>query len=43
MRGGIFERTLRDVRAGITHPLGPESTLVEVGRSALQAAADSPA
>jgi alkylation response protein AidB-like acyl-CoA dehydrogenase len=41
MRGGVFERTLRDVRAGITHPLGPDPTLVEVGRSALDAAAAS--
>jgi acyl-CoA dehydrogenase len=30
-----FERTLRDVRAGITHPLTPEETLVAVGRANL--------
>jgi alkylation response protein AidB-like acyl-CoA dehydrogenase len=32
-----FERVLRDVRAGLTHPLTPELTLNEVGRSALAA------
>jgi len=31
-----FEQALRDVRAGITHPLPPEKTLLEVGRSVLQ-------
>jgi alkylation response protein AidB-like acyl-CoA dehydrogenase len=36
MRGLPFEQALRDVRAGITHPLSPERTLVEVGRSALE-------
>jgi alkylation response protein AidB-like acyl-CoA dehydrogenase len=35
MRNEIFERTLRDVRAGLTHPLPPDQTLLEVGRSAL--------
>jgi alkylation response protein AidB-like acyl-CoA dehydrogenase len=36
MRALPFEQALRDVRAGITHPLAPEQTLEEVGRSALQ-------
>jgi hypothetical protein len=35
MRSLPFEQALRDVRAGITHPLSPEKTLEEVGRSAL--------
>ena len=35
MRALPFEQALRDVRAGITHPLSPEKTLEEVGRSAL--------
>lgn len=39
MRNKVFERTLRDVRAGVTHPLPPDQTLLEVGRSALAAAA----
>jgi uncharacterized protein (UPF0276 family)/alkylation response protein AidB-like acyl-CoA dehydrogenase len=30
-----FEQALRDVRAGITHPLSPEKTLLEVGKSVL--------
>ncbi len=38
MRSEIFERTLRDVRAGITHPFTPEMTLSEVGRYRLEAA-----
>lgn len=38
MRNEIFERTLRDVRAGLTHPLPPDQTLLEVGRSALMEA-----
>jgi acyl-CoA dehydrogenase len=38
-----FERVLRDVRAGLTHPLPPQNTLMEVGRVALaQAAEDEP-
>jgi alkylation response protein AidB-like acyl-CoA dehydrogenase len=36
MRALPFEQALRDVRAGITHPLAPEKTLEEVGRSALE-------
>jgi alkylation response protein AidB-like acyl-CoA dehydrogenase len=36
MRALPFEQALRDVRAGITHPLSPEKTLEEVGRSALE-------
>jgi alkylation response protein AidB-like acyl-CoA dehydrogenase len=44
MRSLPFEQALRDVRAGITHPLSPEKTLIEVGRSALEFFADpSPA
>ena len=35
MRALPFEQALRDVRAGITHPLAPEKTLLEVGQSAL--------
>ncbi len=31
-----YEQALRDVRAGITHPLAPEATLTEVGRSVLE-------
>jgi alkylation response protein AidB-like acyl-CoA dehydrogenase len=37
--GEIFERTLRDVRAGITHPLTPEETLIAVGRASLESRA----
>jgi uncharacterized protein (UPF0276 family)/alkylation response protein AidB-like acyl-CoA dehydrogenase len=37
-RGLPFEQALRDLRAGITHPLPPERTLLEVGRSVLAAA-----
>jgi len=40
MRSLPFEQALRDVRAGITHPLSPEKTLLEVGRSALEFFAD---
>ncbi len=36
-----FEQALRDVRAGITHPLPPERTLIEVGVSALRYFASS--
>ena len=36
MRALPFEQALRDVRAGITHPLSPEKTLLEVGSSALE-------
>jgi alkylation response protein AidB-like acyl-CoA dehydrogenase len=36
MRAMPFEQALRDVRAGITHPLSPEKTLYEVGKSALE-------
>jgi alkylation response protein AidB-like acyl-CoA dehydrogenase len=42
MRALPFEQALRDVRAGITHPLAPEKTLLEIGRSALQFFADQP-
>jgi alkylation response protein AidB-like acyl-CoA dehydrogenase len=35
MRREPYEQALRDVRAGITHPLAPEATLSEVGRSIL--------
>jgi alkylation response protein AidB-like acyl-CoA dehydrogenase len=41
MRGNLFERTLRDVRAGISHPLPPEASLVQVGWTALDEAARS--
>jgi alkylation response protein AidB-like acyl-CoA dehydrogenase len=43
MRDQPFEQALRDVRAGITHPLSPEATLEEVGASALHWAAANPA
>jgi alkylation response protein AidB-like acyl-CoA dehydrogenase len=36
MRALPFEQALRDVRAGITHPLSPEKTLLEIGRGALE-------
>ena len=36
LRALPFEQALRDLRAGITHPLPPERTLFEVGRSALR-------
>jgi acyl-CoA dehydrogenase len=39
LRGNLFERTLRDVRAGITHPLPPEASLVQVGWATLDEAA----
>jgi alkylation response protein AidB-like acyl-CoA dehydrogenase len=39
MRRQTFERALRDVRAGITHPLTPEQTLFTVGRANLALAA----
>ncbi len=42
LRALPFEQALRDVRAGITHPLSPEKTLLEVGRSALRHFADPP-
>jgi hypothetical protein len=42
MRSLPFEQALRDVRAGITHPLAPEKTLLEIGRSALHFFADQP-
>ena len=42
MRALPFEQALRDVRAGITHPLSPEKTLLEVGRSALRHFAEEP-
>ena len=32
MNDAVFERVLRDVHAGVTHPLPPENTLLEVGR-----------
>jgi alkylation response protein AidB-like acyl-CoA dehydrogenase len=37
-----FEQALRDVRAGITHPLSPEATLTFVGRAAIARAANHP-
>jgi acyl-CoA dehydrogenase len=43
LRAFPFEQALRDVRAGITHPLSPEKTLLEVGRSALEFFAGQPA
>jgi alkylation response protein AidB-like acyl-CoA dehydrogenase len=36
MRALPFEQALRDVRAGITHPLSPEKTLLEIGQGALR-------
>lgn len=39
MNDAVFERVLRDVRAGVTHPLPPENTLMEVGRVAIAEAA----
>jgi acyl-CoA dehydrogenase len=36
MRAMPFEQALRDLRAGITHPLPPEKTLYEVGKSVLE-------
>jgi alkylation response protein AidB-like acyl-CoA dehydrogenase len=42
MRALPFEQALRDVRAGITHPLAPEKTLEEVGKSALEFFASQP-
>jgi alkylation response protein AidB-like acyl-CoA dehydrogenase len=43
MKDQPFEQALRDVRAGITHPLTPEATLDQVGRAALSWARDNPA
>jgi acyl-CoA dehydrogenase len=43
MRSLPFEQALRDVRAGITHPLAPERTLVEIGKDVLGFFADMPA
>jgi hypothetical protein len=43
MRGLPFEQALRDVRAGITHPLAPEKTLLEIGKDVLGFFADVPA
>jgi acyl-CoA dehydrogenase len=40
MSGAPFERVVRDTRAGLTHPLPPENTLMEVGRVALAEAAE---
>jgi acyl-CoA dehydrogenase len=40
MRALPFEQALRDVRAGITHPLAPEKTLVEIGKDVLGFFAD---
>jgi len=40
MSDASFERVIRDVRAGLTHPLPPENTLMEVGRVALAGAAE---
>jgi len=42
LRALPFEQALRDVRAGITHPLPPERTLLEVGRSVLGHFAEQP-
>ena len=43
MRALPFEQALRDVRAGITHPLAPEKTLEEVGKEVLGFFAGQPA
>jgi alkylation response protein AidB-like acyl-CoA dehydrogenase len=43
MKDQPFEQALRDVRAGITHPLPPEATLAHVGATALARAAAQPA
>lgn len=43
LTGSVFERVLRDVRAGITHPLTPEQTLPAVGAAALAEAAEAAA
>jgi len=40
LRNMPFEQALRDMRAGITHPLAPERTLIEVGYSELASRAD---
>ncbi len=42
MRDLPFEQALRDMRAAITHPLTPEKTLFEVGKSALEHFASLP-
>ena len=42
MRALPFEQALRDVRAGITHPLAPERTLLEIGKGALEFFAEPP-
>jgi alkylation response protein AidB-like acyl-CoA dehydrogenase len=42
MKDQPFEQALRDVRAGITHPLSPEATLDQVGRTALAWASNHP-
>ncbi len=42
LRALPFEQALRDLRAGLTHPLTPEHTLLEVGRSALRHFAEQP-
>jgi alkylation response protein AidB-like acyl-CoA dehydrogenase len=40
LRNMPFEQALRDIRAAITHPLAPERTLHEVGRSVLYSLAE---
>ena len=35
LRGGVVERSYRDIRAAKFHPLTPEDTLVETGKRAL--------
>lgn len=39
-KGSVIERAYRDVRAAKFHPLSPEDTLLQAGRSALGLAAD---
>ena len=42
MKDQPFEQALRDVRAGITHPLSPEATLDQVGMTSLAWARNHP-
>jgi acyl-CoA dehydrogenase len=42
LRDQPFERALRDIRAGVTHPLPPEQTLSYLGHGALQWALNAP-
>lgn len=41
-RGLPFERAVRDIRAGLTHPVAPDRTLIEIGRTAILAATPKP-